>query len=132
HLITLRLDPALPCISGDRDRLMQVLTNLLSNAVKYSPNGGRIVVAIRAEDAHVTVSVQDQGCGIPPEFMDQLFDRYERYETKLTRMIVGTGLGLVITRRIVEAHGGRVWADSKVGVGSEFHFSLPLTKKGSD
>ena len=132
HLITLRLDPALPCISGDRDRLMQVLTNLLSNAVKYSPNGGRIVVAIRTEDAHVTVSVQDQGCGIPPEFMDQLFDRYERYETKLTRMIVGTGLGLVITRRIVEAHGGRVWADSKVGVGSEFHFSLPLTKKGSD
>ena len=132
HLITLRLDPALPCISGDRDRLMQVLTNLLSNAVKYSPNGGRVVVAIRTEDAQVTVSVKDQGCGMRPEFMDQLFDRYERYETKLTRMIVGTGLGLVITRRIIEAHGGRIWANSKAGVGSEFHFSLPLTKKGSD
>lgn len=131
HEICIRLDPAMPCVSGDQDRLMQVMTNLLSDAIKYSPDGGRIVVTARAGDGAVTVSILDHGRGIPPEFMDRLFDRYERYESKVMRTIVGTGLGLVIARRIVEAHGGHIWADSTVGVGSEFHFSLPLTRNSS-
>jgi two-component system, sensor histidine kinase and response regulator len=125
HDICLRLDPTMPIVSGDQDRLLQVLTNLLSNAVKYSPNGGYVGVTTEAQKAEVTVSVKDHGCGIPPEFMDRLFERFERYETKMMPTIVGTGLGLVIARRIVEGHGGRIWAESKVGVGSEFQFSIP-------
>jgi two-component system, sensor histidine kinase and response regulator len=125
HVIGVRLDPTMPVVSGDQDRLMQVMTNLLSNAVKYSPNGGHVAVTTRAQEATVTVSVKDQGSGIPPEFMDRLFERYERYEATMTRTIVGTGLGLAIARRIIEGCGGRIWAESKVGVGSEFFFSLP-------
>lgn len=126
HELKLDLDPNIPVIAGDADRLFQVLTNLLSNAIKYSPAGGDIVVTTRVVPAAIQVSVRDQGLGIPPEFIDKLFERYERFETKLTSAVVGTGLGLVIARRIVEGHGGRIWVDSKVGAGSEFHFTIPL------
>jgi two-component system, sensor histidine kinase and response regulator len=125
HVIRCRFDPTLPLISADHDRLLQVLTNLLSNAIKYSPDGGDVLVSTRAGPAVVVVSVRDAGCGIPAEFMDRLFERYERYETIITRTVVGTGLGLAIARRIVEGHGGRIWAESKVGEGSEFFVSFP-------
>ena len=126
HAVTSELQPGLPPVLGDSDRLTQVLTNLLSNAIKYSPNGGDICVRTRSVTGAVEVSVTDHGRGIPPEFISRLFGRYERYEDKHAGKIIGTGLGLAITRQIVEMHGGRVAVDSVVGKGSEFRFTVPL------
>jgi two-component system sensor histidine kinase/response regulator len=125
HSIVTRLDPALPAARGDSDRLFQVMSNLLSNAVKYSA-GGEILVTSQAHDGVLQVSVRDHGLGIPPEFVKKLFGRYERFEGKDKMKVIGTGLGLAITRQIVEMHGGKIWVDSTVGAGSEFHFTLPV------
>lgn len=126
HRFLVELDPGLPPVMGDMDRLLQVLSNLLSNAVKYSPAGGEVSVRSRLSGDHVEVSVSDQGHGIPPEFVDRVFERYERYEAGPAGRIIGTGLGLPIARQIVEMHGGRIWLESTVGTGSTFHFSVPV------
>lgn len=126
HAIATRLDPSLPSVPGDRDRLYQVLTNLLTNAVKYSPGGGEILVTSRVEDGQVEIGVRDHGRGIPPEFVSRLFGRYERYENQGGAKIIGTGLGLALSRQIVELHGGRIWVESKLGEGSDFRFTLPI------
>ena len=126
HFIDATLEPGLPPVLGDPDRLMQVLTNLLSNAIKYSPDGGSICAGTRLSGGSVEVSVKDHGRGIPPEFINRLFGRYERYEDKHAGKIIGTGLGLAITRQIVEMHGGRIVVQSVVGEGSEFRFTIPL------
>ncbi len=126
HAIEANLDPALPAVRGDSDRLFQVVTNLLSNAVKYSPSGGEILLTSVAKDGMVEVSVIDHGLGIPADFVKKLFGRYERFEDKTKAKIIGTGLGLAITRQIVDMHGGKIWVDSTVGVGSEFHFTVPV------
>ena len=125
HTIVTRLDPELPAARGDSDRLFQVVSNLLSNAVKYSA-GGEILVTSQAADGVLRVSVRDHGLGIPPDFVKKLFGRYERFEGKDKTKVIGTGLGLAITRQIVELHGGKIWVDSTVGAGSEFHFTLPV------
>ena len=126
HTIEANLDPALPAVRGDSDRLFQVVANLLSNAVKYSPSGGEIRLTSVAKDGMVEVSVIDHGLGIPADFVKRLFSRYERFEDKTKAKIIGTGLGLAITRQIVDMHGGKIWVDSTVGVGSEFHFTVPV------
>jgi two-component system, sensor histidine kinase and response regulator len=125
HSIVTRLDPELPAARGDSDRLFQVVANLLSNAVKYSA-GGEVLVTSQAGDGVLRVSIKDHGLGIPPEFVKKLFGRYERFEGKDKTKVIGTGLGLAITRQIVEMHGGKIWVDSTVGAGSEFHFTLPV------
>ena len=125
HSIVTRLDPHLPAARGDADRLFQVVANLLSNAVKYSA-GGEVIVTSQASDGVLRISVRDHGLGIPPEFVKKLFGRYERFEGKDKTRVIGTGLGLAITRQIVELHGGKIWVDSTVGAGSEFHFTLPI------
>ena len=125
HPIRLTLDPAVGDIQGDRDKLTQVMTNLMNNAVKYSPSGGEIVVATRAEGDAVHVLVRDHGMGIPKEALGSIFERYGRVESPATRHIQGTGLGLPIVRQIVQLHGGTVWAESTVGEGSVFHVNLP-------
>jgi PAS domain S-box-containing protein len=125
HTIVTRLDAGLPAARGDSDRLFQVVSNLLSNAVKYSA-GGEILVTSQAGDGVLRVSVRDHGLGIPPEFVKKLFGRYERFEGMDNTKVIGTGLGLAITRQIVELHGGKIWVDSTVGAGSEFHFTLPV------
>jgi PAS domain S-box-containing protein len=127
HVVTENLQPDLPLVSGDADRLTQVLINLLSNAIKYSPDGGEISVRSRLDGANVEVAVKDQGLGIPPEFIGRLFGRYERYEDKHAGKIIGTGLGLAITRQIVEMHGGKITVESTVGSGSEFKFTVPAS-----
>jgi PAS domain S-box-containing protein len=127
HVVTENLQPDLPMVSGDADRLTQVLINLLSNAIKYSPDGGEISVRSRLEGSYVEVAVKDQGLGIPQEFIGRLFGRYERYEDKHAGKIIGTGLGLAITRQIVEMHGGRITVESTVGSGSEFKFTVPVS-----
>jgi signal transduction histidine kinase len=118
-----------PIVDADPDRITQVLRNLLDNAIKYSPDGGLIIV--RAEDSadEVVVSVADQGLGIAPEHLHQLFDKYFRARTGLARHVVGSGLGLPICHAIVESHGGRIWAESVVGQGSTFYFTLPLSRR---
>jgi PAS domain S-box-containing protein len=125
HTIVTRLDPELPAARGDADRLFQVVSNLLSNALKYSA-GGEVLVTSQAGDGVLRVSVRDHGLGIPPDFVKKLFGRYERFEGKDKTKVIGTGLGLAITRQIVELHGGKIWVDSTVGAGSEFHFTLPV------
>jgi two-component system, sensor histidine kinase and response regulator len=125
HYVTCDFDAAQPEVECDADRVAQVIANVLNNAIKYSPSGGEILVASRTGPTHVDVSVRDHGVGIAPEFIKRLFSRYERYE-KTSSKIMGTGLGLAITRQIVEMHGGKIWVDSELGQGSEFHFTLPL------
>ena len=126
HAMVAELQPGLPDVIGDSDRLLQVLTNLLSNAIKYSPDGGEVCARTRLSGGSVEVVVSDHGRGIPPEFINRLFGRYERYEDKHAGKIIGTGLGLAITRQIVEMHGGRITVDSALGRGSEFRFTVPL------
>jgi signal transduction histidine kinase len=125
HPLTLRLDPTVGVVSGDRDKLTQVMANLLSNAVKYSPDGGEIVVSTRLEGNTAHIVVRDHGMGIPPAALETIFERYGRVESLATRHIQGTGLGLPIVRQIVQLHGGAVWVESAVGEGSVFHVTLP-------
>jgi signal transduction histidine kinase len=126
HPIDLNLDPDLPLIEIDRDKIAQVLLNLLSNAVKYSPNGGPIAVTTRVEGDMVHVFVRDSGMGIAIESLEKVFERFSRLESDATRYIQGTGLGLPISRQIVEMHGGRAWVESTLDEGSVFQFTLPL------
>jgi PAS domain S-box-containing protein len=125
HTIVADLDPAMPMVNCDPDRIAQVVANLLSNAVKYSPAGGEIAVTSSSRNGVFDVGVRDHGIGIAPDFVEKLFSRYERYE-KTSGKILGTGLGLAIVRQIIELHGGKVWVHSEPGAGSDFHFTLPL------
>ena len=128
HVVVTHLDPKLPIIQCDPDRIAQVIANLLSNAVKYSPDGGEIAVSSVSRDGVIDVSIRDHGVGIAPYFIQRLFSRYERYE-KTSSKILGTGLGLAITRQIVEMHGGKIWVESELGTGADFHFTLPVLAK---
>ncbi len=128
HHVVSALDLALPVVNGDSDRLIQVVSNLLSNAIKYAPEGGEVKVASMVRDDLVEVSVQDHGLGIPAEFIDRVFGRYERFESNRMGKVAGTGLGLAISRQIVELHGGRIWVESEAGMGSTFHFTIPAAR----
>ncbi len=114
----------LPQVSADPDRLERILMNLLTNALKYSREGNRVTIRIRASGDEVVISMTDRGEGISPEDKKHIFERF--YRAKGQRKAEGLGLGLYITRMLVEAHGGRIWAESKLGKGSTFYFSLPL------
>ncbi len=126
HDVVLTLDDMLPSLSGDNDKLMQVVTNLLSNAIKYSPKGGKIRIHSFSEGTNIHLTLQDSGIGIPADALKNIFTPYNRVETVATRHIQGTGLGLPITRQIVQLHGGQIWVESQQGVGSTFHVVLPL------
>jgi signal transduction histidine kinase len=126
HPIDLDLDQGLPKLTGDADRLTQVVTNLLSNAIKYSPGGGAVELRTRREANAVILTVRDHGIGIPSEHLETIFERYSRIESMATHTIQGTGLGLPIVRQIVQLYKGRVWATSEPGAGSVFHLQLPL------
>ncbi len=126
HPISLELDTTLPRLAGDRDRLTQVVSNLLSNAVKYSPTGGAIIITTAHDQDGVHLAVRDHGMGIPEDALDRIWEEYSRVESRETKGIQGTGLGLPIVRQIVTMHGGKVWVESEVGRGSVFHVLLPL------
>ncbi|TMC51417.1 MAG: PAS domain S-box protein [Chloroflexi bacterium] len=129
HEVIVRLDPKLPRIDGDTDRLTQVVANLLTNAVKYAPEGGEILVTSQTQNGSVEVSVQDHGLGIPPEFISRIFGRYERYEGDGKSQVVGTGLGLAIAQQIIQLHKGRIWVESLYGQGSTFRFTIPAANQ---
>jgi len=120
------LDPRLPIVAGDRDRLIQVVSNLVNNAVKYSPDGGKVTLSTRGEGGFALVSVADTGLGIPPDEIGHVFERFRRVRSGAAQSIPGTGLGLTIVKQIVEMHGGKIWVESAVGHGSAFHFTIPL------
>jgi PAS domain S-box-containing protein len=126
HKFLMDIPASLPPVHADHARLRQILTNLLSNAIKFSPHGGVVTVAAKREGAAVTVSVADQGVGIPPEALSQLFSKFFRVDNQETRSIGGTGLGLALVKKIIEAHDGRVWVESEAGKGSTFFFTLPV------
>lgn len=120
------LSADLPRVLADSDRLQQVLVNLLSNAIKFSPVFTAVRVSAGRDGDQIYVRVADQGPGIGPDNLQQIFDKFHRIDNASTRKTGGTGLGLAICRAIVEEHGGRIWAESKVGEGSTFIFTLPI------
>jgi signal transduction histidine kinase len=134
HSLRTSFPPNFPVIQGDADKLRRALFNLVENAVKYSPNGGEILVVGEApstgpfsESGWVVVRVIDHGIGIPPGEEEHIFERFHRADTRLSRSTTGFGLGLYITRSIIEAHGGRIWAESPgQGRGSVFSLTLPV------
>lgn len=125
HRFVLDFMADFPTVMGDHQRLRQVLDNLLSNAVKYSPNGGEIRVSGVYNDTEVRVSVTDQGIGLPRDEWERIFDRFYRVDDAMTSKTKGTGLGLYLSRAVIEAHGGTIAVESMPGQGATFYFTLP-------
>jgi signal transduction histidine kinase/CheY-like chemotaxis protein len=113
-------------VSGDRDRLVQTLTNLIGNAIKFSPAGTTVRASVERAGDLALFRVEDQGRGIPPAKLDAIFEAFEQVDASDSREKSGTGLGLAISRMIVERHGGRIWAQSAIGEGSTFAFTVPV------
>jgi signal transduction histidine kinase len=131
HSLRATFAPTFPMVRGDADQLRRALFNLVQNAVKYSPNGGEVLTAgdVQTIDGqpYAVVRVVDQGVGIPRGEEERIFERFHRTDSRLSRTTAGVGLGLYITRSIVEGHGGRIWAESLgSGKGSVFTMLLPL------
>jgi PAS domain S-box-containing protein len=129
-ILTENMPPQIPEMEVDNERLRQVIINLLSNAIKFSDPGGSIHVNVEIRDSQLLFQVIDHGTGIREQAMQHLFERFYRAEGETARG--GTGLGLYISKQIIEAHGGRIWAESKFGEGSTFSFTLPLDFKGGN
>ncbi len=124
--ISVDLQQPMPDIAADRRRLAEVLQNLLDNAMQYTPAGGQIMVSASADDDEVTFTVSDTGIGIPQADQSRIFERFYRVDVARSREVGGTGLGLSIAKHLVEVHGGRIWVESEVGRGSQFHFTVPI------
>ncbi len=122
--LTLQMAPDLPSLYIDRGMIMRVLTNLLDNAVKFTPMGGKITLSIKKQAQEILFAISDTGPGISPESSKRIFNRFVRFENK--NDVKGFGLGLAFCKLAVEAHGGRIWLESKVGQGTTFYFTLPL------
>jgi signal transduction histidine kinase len=130
HLVMIEVPEALPPVQADKDRLRQVLLNLLTNATRYSPEGTTIsidaeLMEVEPDEAYVKVGVHDEGIGIAPDDLDRVFSKFSMLP-KPAWAKKGTGLGLFITKSIIEAHGGYLWVDSEPGRGSHFYFTLPV------
>jgi two-component system phosphate regulon sensor histidine kinase PhoR len=124
--ISVNMPQRLPDIAGDRRRLAEVLQNLLDNALQYTLSGGLIMVSAEAGEDEVVFTVSDTGIGIPRADQPRIFERFYRVDVARSREVGGTGLGLSIAKHLVDAHGGRIWVESEVGRGSQFHFSAPI------
>jgi signal transduction histidine kinase len=142
--ITLALDlmEQIPSIEADPDRVRQIVANLLGNAIKCSPAGSTIQISTSiyqeseaektAPMRYVKVSVRDSGGGIAPRDREHVFDRFHRADRALINGLGETGVGLAVAKALVEAHGGRIWVESEMGVGSTFSFLLPITEAYND
>ncbi|MEO9004828.1 MAG: ATP-binding protein, partial [Ginsengibacter sp.] len=112
-------------VTGDMERLRQVISNLLTNAIKYSPQADKVFVNTVLENGEVKVSVTDSGIGIRKENLEKVFVRYFREEQRVTHF-QGLGIGLHISYEIIQRHGGKLWAESETGKGSTFYFTIPI------
>ena len=121
-----QIDPEIGLITADEGRFRQILYNLLSNAIKFTPENGEVsICARRLEDRSLEVAVQDSGIGIKKEHQELIFSEFRQVEETYSRRYEGTGLGLALTRRLVELHGGSIRVDSEEGKGSLFTFHIP-------
>jgi len=129
--LQLRFAPNVEEIYVDVSHAERVLINLLSNAVKFTPSQGTVTVAVAPalDDGYATFSVADTGIGIPASEVQKLFSEFYRVENEINQNVKGTGLGLVLAKNIVQAHRGKIWVQSQVGVGTTFYFTLPSTKQ---
>jgi signal transduction histidine kinase len=118
------VQPEVQVVTADERRIRQILFNLLSNAVKFTPAGGRIEVSAARVDGEIQVAIADTGSGIAPEDLDRIFEEFQQTDAGASQQ-EGTGLGLALSKRMVELHGGRIWVESELGVGSRFVFTLP-------
>lgn len=126
HTLTLKIHSNLPNIIGDGERIRQVFNNLLSNAIRYTPNKGKIEIEIKNEDDHILTIVSDTGVGIPKHEIKKIFEKfYIGGGQSLSREAGRLGLGLSITKGVIEAHGGKIWVESTPGKGSRFYFTIP-------
>jgi PAS domain S-box-containing protein len=130
HRLDLDVPDDLPGVVVDPARFEQVLVNLITNAAKYTENGGRIAVAVEPRPGEVIIRVSDTGVGISPEMLPRIFDTFIQVDDSRSRSEGGLGIGLTLVRRLVELHGGRVWAESEPGRGSVFSLSLPVAGSG--
>jgi signal transduction histidine kinase len=127
--LALAVEPEQITITADDRRVRQVVFNLLSNAVKFTPSDGRVDVSARLDGTHVEVAVADTGPGISAEEQETIFEEFE--QTTEGKQAEGTGLGLPLSRKLVELHGGRLWVESRAGQGSTFRFTLPIRQEVS-
>jgi signal transduction histidine kinase len=121
-----QVDPNLGEITADERKFKQIVLNLLSNAVKFTPDKGRIDVSARREDDNIVVAVHDTGIGIAPEDQAAVFEEFRQVGANYKSKQEGTGLGLALTKKFVELHGGRIWLESETGKGSTFTFTIPI------
>jgi signal transduction histidine kinase len=126
----LTVSPEVGLIEADERKLRQVVFNLLSNAVKFTPAGGRVDVSAWLEDGVVEVAVSDTGIGISPADQERIFEEFQQARDGVGERVEGTGLGLTLSRKFIELHGGRLWVESEWGTGSTFRFSLPMRQSG--
>jgi signal transduction histidine kinase/GGDEF domain-containing protein len=134
--IEVEVPEQLPTVYGDHEKIEQILTNLVGNAIKFTPDGGQILITAKplhkgVEGGHgdrVAVSVKDTGIGIPQEHLGAIFEKFHQVEGSIHRSVSGTGLGLAITKGLVEAGHGTIWVESKVGKGSTFTFTIPISE----
>jgi two-component system sensor histidine kinase VicK len=131
--LSAEIAPDLPKVSGGREKIEQVLINVMSNALKFTPAGGQVSVSVAArDDRWIQVSVRDTGSGIAPEELPQLFRTYAELDSEhRLRLVRGTGLGLLISREIIDAHGGQIWGESVPGAGTTVYFALPIDAAAS-
>jgi signal transduction histidine kinase len=132
HRLVIDFRPDFPLVDADPHWIRQVFRNIIDNSIKYSPDGGLIMIKGDMRESDVVISIADQGVGISPEDLIPLFEKYFRVKAATGHYVAGTGLGLPVARAIVEAHGGRIWAESNVGHGTTLFFSLPLTGLSSE
>ncbi|MFC1959835.1 ATP-binding protein [Chloroflexota bacterium] len=125
--VALNVPENLPLITGDEKRLRQIIVNLVSNAIKYTPPQGQVTIAAEPRDDAIIISIKDTGLGISPEDQAQIFERFFRVRRPETDGIEGTGLGLAIVKSLVEAHGGEIGIESRLGEGSTFYFTVPVS-----
>ncbi len=129
YIFELRFAEDMPPVHADYERIRMVLSNLLTNAIKYSPDGGKIRIGGHPDGDVVVIYVSDEGIGIPPEEQERIFERFYRVDNRLQRETQGTGLGLFLSKAIIEAHGGSITVKSQVGRGARFVFTLPLARR---
>jgi PAS domain S-box-containing protein len=131
HTFVMDAPGGLPPLPADQLRVERILHNLLENAAKYSPRGGEIRISVKPDGKRLLIGVSDRGSGIALEHQAMLFQPFQRLEDSMRAGIKGIGLGLLVCRRLVEAHGGRIWVESEPGKGTTFYFTLPLVQNES-